>query len=609
MRAGLETREFVSRKRRAGLIGATFAAALAIFLAGLGRPPLFEPDEGRYAEVAREMLARGDFVTPRNDYVRYFEKPPLVYWTTAAAIRAFGRNEFAARLQAAIFSAGEAAITADLGAAMFGMPAGLLGAIALMLSPLFFAFARFATPDPALAFFMTAALAIFWRAAHPPGFATRRSRNLMLGAAAMLALGTLAKGPVALALAGAIALAWLVHQGRVREALRIPWIGCVAAYLALVVPWFALAAYRNPGFLNFFFVHEHLHRYLANNEHQWGPWFFVPVVIGGGWPWVFFAPFAFGANRQESAPGIEVPKGRTSPESSRLDSQSVQNRSAIGYLSIWFGVIFVFFSIPESKLGEYILPAFPPLAIASGLGLKRLARFGRKRRIRILLALAAINFAPAAAVMVVAVEVRRAPIAALRNDAIVVAAALAVAAFAAFAIAWRRKDAATVWPIAGALALGMMVALGAMAKAREDAEPFTSYRTLAYDVSPYLGAGCVLASYRHQVQALPFYLEMREVLVGYRGELASFGDSADAAPTFIPTDRRLAAAWSSRPCVVIIANRRDLPHLETLLNPAPSIIGREGKKFALFNSPVAPPGPRSSDRSDSTGQIRRKSSN
>ncbi len=586
----------MSRKRRAGLIGATFAIALTIFLAGLGRPPLFEPDEGRYAEVAREMLARGDFVTPHNDFVRYFEKPPLVYWTTAAAIRIFGRNEFAARLQAAIFSAGEAAVTADLGAAMFGLSAGVLGAVALMLSPLFFAFARFATPDPALAFFMTAALAIFWRAAYPPGFATRRSRNLMLGAAAMLALGTLAKGPVALALVGAIALAWLVHQGRARDAIRAPWGGCVAVYLALVVPWFALATYRNPGFLEFFFIHEHLHRYLANNEHQWGPWFFIPVVLGGAWPWVFFAPFAFRAGNQEPLSVTEVGEGGNPLEFSKLRLKIARIDPAISYLSIWFGVIFVFFSIPESKLGEYILPAFPPVAIASGLGLARLARIDRKRRIGILSVLTTINIVLAVAVMVVAVEIRRPLIDAVGNDAIVASGALAVASMAALAIAWLNRDATTVGPIAGALAIGMMVALGAMAKAREDAEPFTSYRRLAHEVSPYLGAGCVLASYRHQIQALPFYLEKREVLIGYRGELAPFGGGADAAPTFIPTDRRLAGEWSSRPCVVVIANHRDAPHLELLLKPAPAIIGREGKKVALFNGAAAPSGGGSSAR-------------
>ena len=125
------------------------------------RPPLWEPDEGRYAEIAREMYLSRDYVTPRDDFVRYFEKPPLVYWCETAAISIFGANEFAIRLPAALFSAAQVVVTAALAEVMFGAAVSILAALALALSPLFFGFARFATLDPALAFFMTAALAHF----------------------------------------------------------------------------------------------------------------------------------------------------------------------------------------------------------------------------------------------------------------------------------------------------------------------------------------------------------------------------------------------------------------------------------------------------------------
>ena len=582
----------MSRTNRARLAAGCLLGAAIIFFAGLGRPPLFEPDEGRYAEVAREMLLRSDLVTPRNDFVRYFEKPPLVYWTTAAALRVCGRNEFAVRMQAALFSAGEVAITADLGAAMFGLTAGLLGGLALTLSPLFFAFARFATPDPALAFFITAGLASFWYAARSPGFAARRARLLMLAAAGMLALGTLAKGPVALALAGAIALAWLIAQRRARDAIRLPWLGCVAVYLAIAAPWFALAAYRNPGFLEFFFVHEHLHRYLANNEHQWGPWFFIPVVIGGAWPWIFFAPIGIVAMRELDA-GAASAADTSADAHADVAGGRPQLRSAILYLELWFAIIFIFFSIPSSKLGEYILPAMPPLAILCGLGLERFARMPRWRARRIAAAFALINLALVVAVTVAAYAIRAPVVATLRRDALAAAAALASGALAAFVITGRRRDRPAAWTLAAPLAIGAIVALGALAKAREDAAPFTSYRGISRVISPYLGVGCVLASYHHQIQALPFYIGVREVLVGYRGELAPFGDSPDAAPIFLATDPRLAQVWRARSCVIVIANRADVPHLRNLLMPAPSIIGCEGKKIALFNRPVrwfpAPP--------------------
>ena len=151
--------------------------AAILYLPGLGRPALWEPDEGRYAEIAREMVVSGDYVTPRDDFELYFEKPPLVYWTEAAAIEIFGVDEFAVRLPAALFSIGQVVLTAALAEAMLGASAGLLAGLALALSPLFFGLARFATLDPALAFFLTAALAAFYAAARCESFARPRRAN------------------------------------------------------------------------------------------------------------------------------------------------------------------------------------------------------------------------------------------------------------------------------------------------------------------------------------------------------------------------------------------------------------------------------------------------
>ena len=173
---------------------------------------------------------------------------------------------------------------------MFGEAVAILAAIALALSPLFFGFARFATLDPALAFFMTAALGAFYMAARARDFSRGEGRRWFVACAAMLAFGTLAKGPVAPVLCGAIALIWILIERRAGEIARMPWLLAIITYGAIAAPWFVFAAYRNPGFLRFFFVHEHVQRYLENTEHGWGPWFFIPIVIGGTWPWFFFVP-------------------------------------------------------------------------------------------------------------------------------------------------------------------------------------------------------------------------------------------------------------------------------------------------------------------------------
>jgi 4-amino-4-deoxy-L-arabinose transferase-like glycosyltransferase len=508
-----------------------------LYLTALGRPALWEPDEGRYAEIAREMVMRGDYITPRNDWVRYFEKPPLVYWTTAAALKLFGSNEFAVRLQSALFSIGQVIVTAALGEAMFGPTAGLLGALALALSPLFFSFARFATPDPALAFFLSAGLASFYCAASAPDLRRNAGRGWMLLAAAMLALGTLAKGPVTLLLGGGIALAWLIIEGRARDALRVPWLECIAVYLAITLPWFIVVAERNPGFIRFFLFHEHLQRYLENTEHGWGPWFFIPVTAAGMWPWIYFVPLGTFATLGDGTSG-----GAKKARSARL------------FLVTWFAIVFVFFSIPRSKLGQYILPGIPPLAIVAGYGLASLPVISLERRRRIFGA-----FVVANAMIVVAVSA--AAIFLIHRDidtALVIAAVSAAAATllgASVAYALARKDrhiAATLLSVA----LGAIVTMAIAIKARDDAASMFSYRLLARTVTAYVGDGCLLASYRHHVQALPFYTGQREQLVGYRGELAPFGDSPEAAASFIATDMRLQALWASHSCIATPARSR-----------------------------------------------------
>src|SRR5208283_4026740 len=174
------------------------------------------------------------------DFELYFEKPPLVYWAEAAAIHVFGVNEFAVRLPAALFSIGQVVITAALAEVMLGAAAGFFAAIVLALSPLFFGFARFATLDPALAFFLTAAMAAFSFAARDDSFSSPSSRRLMTLSAAMLAFGTLAKGPVALVLGGAIPLTWLAFERRLREIAEMPLVWCALIYAAIVLPWFVL---------------------------------------------------------------------------------------------------------------------------------------------------------------------------------------------------------------------------------------------------------------------------------------------------------------------------------------------------------------------------------
>ena len=547
--------------------------AAILYLPGLGRPALWEPDEGRYAEIAREMVVSGDYVTPRDDFELYFEKPPLVYWANAASIKIFGANEFAVRLPAALFSIGQIVITAALADEMIGATAGFFAALVLALSPLFFGFARFATLDPALAFFLTAALGAFYIAAQDDSFSQPSARRWMLISAAMLAMGTLAKGPIALLLGGAIAVTWLAFEHRLRQVAQMPLTWCAVIYAAIVLPWFILMEARNPGFLRFFFIHEHLERYVSSSEHGWGLWFFIPIVIGGMWPWIFFVPLGLSAMRTESDfAGSAVPSGQ---------------RSAARFLAIWFIVVFVFFSIPRSKLGSYILPAMPPLAIVAGYGLAQLRALEDASRRRLLAIIAIANLVLVAALLVV-FELARPPInPALRFDGLLIGGVLAAGAIAMYVLG---RTASRVPYAIGALTLAMVASLPLAARLREDASSISTYRNLANAVRPYLAGDCALASYRHYVQSLPFYTGHRETRVEYWGELSEVSPPLTGkSPYLIGSEARLRQVWSAGSCMVLIANERDLKGLDDSIKPAPVVVGCEGKKFALYNGALAPP--------------------
>jgi 4-amino-4-deoxy-L-arabinose transferase-like glycosyltransferase len=562
--------------------------ALLLYLAGLGRPPLWEPDEGRYAEVAREMVVTNDYITPRNNFVRYFEKPPLVYWVTATALKVFGRNEFAVRLQAAIASVGQVAIAGALSETMFGPTAGLLAALALALSPLFFAFARCATPDPALAFFLTAAMACFYKGVQSSQLPRGIDDRWMLAAAAMLALGTLTKGPVALLLGGAIAMLWLLLEGRSRGGLRIPWLKCAGLYLALTLPWFIAVARRNPGFLHFFIIHEHFERYIASTEHGWGPWFFVPITIAGTWPWSYFAPLALTSSAVHFR--LSLWPFRRKPfaaQAAVIDPEDESGRDAVHFLLIWFAVILVFFSIPRSKLGQYILPALPPIAILAGRGLARIEELPGAQRRLLFIIFAGLNAAAAITITAgILIEPLRGFSHALAGNAFIAAAALLAGGVAPLFLAGRNVGTVMV-----PLAVSVIVAIGAGLDARERVAPFVSYRKLGGIVAPYTNRGCRLMSYGHFEQALPFYTGVRETLVNYRGELEPFGPLRDRDGKVFATVAQLKTAWAAEQCAVLVANRSDLPTLVNLLSPAPTLIGCEGKKLALYNRPLdaAPP--------------------
>lgn len=605
---------------------ATMALLAAIlYLPALGRPPLWEPDEGRYAEIPREMVVSGDYLTPRDNWVRYFEKPPLTYWLAAAAIRVIGPTELAIRLPAAGFSVGQVVLTAALGEAMFDPLTGLLAAGALASSPLFFAFARFATLDPTLSFFLLAALAAFFMASRAPDLGRGRGRRWIWLSAAMLALGTLAKGPIALALGGAIPLLYLIARRRMGEIRRLPWVGCAIIYAVIALPWFVMVAARNPGFLSFFLIHEHLDRYLFAREHAWGPYFPALVALVGSWPWIYFAPLAWLAARAPTktsppaappSPADGVIAGASAnpgdaavrlPAASHprkraglfrfpfplLDAGEGEGgggceslpREARAFLLIWSGLVIVLFSIPRAKLGSYVLPAMPALAILSGRGIVGFASIAAARMRRLMRPFALINLAAGAITLVTfALMAARIP-PALAGDGRWLAMGLVLCGLLSWP--WRTPSRANV---VVACVVGLSLGFTGAFKARADMDATQSCRLLARAINAQVPPGdCLLASDHNFLQALPFYTGRREALVTYRGELAPFSYSPDAAGSFIKDRAAMARLWATSACTVLVADRHLAPIYLRILKPPARIIARQGDSVVLYHGPAVMP--------------------
>lgn len=310
---------------------------------GLGTPAITDSDEAYYAEASREMVERGDYLTPRYNYRERFQKPILYYWTTAAAYHAFGVREWTARAGAALAGLGLVLLAFAAGRRWFDAGVGTLAGTILATSFGAVFMARMALPDLPLAFFIsatiyTAFVALFDRPAHVARWWAA------CGAAA--GLGFLTKGPLALALpALVVAPPFLLERGWRRLRARHLAIA-LAAFALLGLPWYAAMTAEHGGrYLSGFFLGDNLERFAttAYNPHR-SPFFYLPIVLGGLLPW---SPFLFLGLR---------------PAAAAWRARRV-SRHAVRLIG-WSLLPLLFFSVSVGKQPRYILPMLPPLALA-----------------------------------------------------------------------------------------------------------------------------------------------------------------------------------------------------------------------------------------------------
>jgi len=329
--------------RKSWMLGVAAVFFTALWFALLAQRPLFDPDEGRYAEIPREMLSGGDWVIPHLNALVYLEKPPLQYWLTALAFRGFGQSEFTARLCTGLAGYLSLAAVFFLGRSLWGFDAGLRAFLYLSASSLFVLLGHQMTLDMLLSFFLTASLCCLLMA-QVRRDASSHWRRWMLGCWAAMAFAVLTKGLIGMLIPAAGAGVYVIWQRDwlLLRRLNVRW--GLPLFAAIAVPWFVLAARANAQFLNFFFVREHIQRFLTPIEHRTEPWwFFAPVLVVGIAPWL-----------PQAARALGVPF---------LAPVRPGQFDAVRLLWSWCVFVLVFFSFSDSKLIPYILPAVPALAL------------------------------------------------------------------------------------------------------------------------------------------------------------------------------------------------------------------------------------------------------
>ncbi len=325
-----------------GVLWGVGLVAAALFFMSLGQAPFVDPSEGMHAEIAREMGLGGDWVTPHFNGVRYFDKPPLLYWLEATGFRLVVPSEWAARFWSALAALGVALLTARLGTVLGSPRLGLVAGLVVAANLELFLFARYVKPDLLFVFLILLAFTGFILAYRGVG-----RWALLLGYAA-LGLAALAKdflgavGPVA-----TIALFFLLTRERQVGAQWIPWIG-IGVFLIIAVPWYLTAELQNRGFLWYTVVDNHVlnftrQRVFPDEDVPLSAGEFLGVTAIGFFPWSLMVPWALA-------------------RALRRPWETVEARIWL-LLGLWSVLVLAFFTLSPFKLPHYALPAFPALAL------------------------------------------------------------------------------------------------------------------------------------------------------------------------------------------------------------------------------------------------------
>ncbi len=544
-----------------------------VFFYHLGAAALFEPDEGRNADKARDILLLNDWVTPYTNFVPALDKPIFFSWLGAISYKIFGVSEFSARLPSALAGLAGLIIIYFFGKRFLSAGAGLWGSLVRASSVEYLLLSRIVIFDVPLTLAVTLSLCTFYWAQRSEN--TTRKRLLYASMYAGAGVGMLIKGPIGLILPGIVILSYIVTTKKWRLLREMNLFGGVLLVFVIAAPWYVWCEIRNPGYLRYFLWEENFVRYFTPHFNRREPWYyFLGVLLVGFIPWTLLIPFAL----------------RYAWETLRDDT--------ILFLVLWAGLPLVFFSLSSAKMPQYILPIYPAVALLTGATVTKIlsdSSGGRWRLslpwltlIFLLVPCAIVLYWPAvvpAARRVVFEEIARA----IPQDLVgVTVLALTAIAWASVQRWW--KDWA--FPLSClALVLFVCVVVQTMAAV----SPIRSSKELAQQSAPLIDPQDPVVFYDTYLSSLPFYLGIaRPIWVVSSGKKASVMGSfyiseknpkpaGDHGAVLLTFDQ-FAKYWakSERPLRVIV-EKENLPKLMQQTGTSPKIL-LDGGRFLLVSN-------------------------
>jgi len=525
MEPPLKTRTGAPAARRWLLL---LLAVAVIWFGNIEYRKLIKPDEGRYAEIPREMVASGDWITPRLNDLKYFEKPPLQYWATATAYTVFGEHQWTSRLWVSLTGFAGLLLVWFAGTRLFGREAGRYAAVLLGGSWLYVFMSHLNTLDMGVTFFLTLGIVGLLLGQQAQVHARTR-RNWIWLAWAALGLAVLSKGLMGLVLPGAALVIYSLLQRDIVLWKRMHLITGLLLCLLITAPWFYLVMKANPEFFQRFFVYEHYTRFTTKDLGRYQPWYyFVPVLLAGMLPWTIL---------------MFDTMLRTWKGSARTDKAFNPER----FLLVWAVFIYCFFTVSGSKLPSYLLPMFPALALLMG---KQLAEMKEQKLFWLIapivpLALLGVALAPYTA------RLADTPLQLQMYGEyatwLLVSALVWLSGLVAALVFLRRRN---------KLVAVVLLSLGSLLAAQISA---AGYNTIAKERSAYLIADAIRPYVKPEVpfysvatyeQTLPFYLKRTFTLVAYQDEMA-FGILQEPQ-RWIPDIPGFIKVWQAQPQALAI---------------------------------------------------------